>query len=118
VGLLLLIFGGLYLIKTGDTASGILLSLLLSPIVWQHYLVIVYTIGFLAIYEYWKRGTVPWSVTFACGLILIHLPWLHGQPVERLSGVFASHFYFGVLLLMLTRTNLYHNKILSLKDFN
>lgn len=106
IGLGLLLVGTIYLVKTGDFGSGILLSLLLSPIVWQHYLVVVYPIAIFTIYEYWQQKKVPWLALIGVSLLILHLPWLHGRSVSVVLGLLASHFYFGVLLMWLSRVRL------------
>lgn len=101
--ILLLLVGSWQVIKSGDTAQGILLSLLISPIVWQHYLVVVYPIVVLTWRDYWQTGSIPWHLTFGSGLLLMHLPWLHDQPVALVSGIFASHFFLALLLIWISR---------------
>lgn len=103
--LVILALGIAHLLETGDIQSGLLLSLLVSPIVWQHYLVVAYPIAVLSLDEAWQRNHLPWYLIFGSGLLVLHLPWLHGQPVALVPGILASHYYWGLLLLWLSRLN-------------
>ncbi len=104
------LIGALYLIKVGDVISGVLVSLLLSPIVWQHYVIVVYPILFLVGMTVWrqKRYRVWWLVSF--GLLLIHFPRLHGLPASLPYSFIASHYFIGLVTLLITQLGIYQAK--------
>jgi hypothetical protein len=102
--------GGYMVMKSGNLSAGILLSLLISPVVWQHYLVVVYPIAFLLV---WKQKNWSWSLAGGVVLLLTHMPWLHGKEVSLLNGIMASHFYFSLVLLFVAslQNNTYDSDI-------
>lgn len=106
----ILLVGGWYVLSSNDLAAGFLLSLLISPIVWQHYMVITYPILFVTLLRYAKNKQLPWHLVGATLLLTAHLPWLHEQPVSLFTGLAASHYYFGVLLLFTSRMLLHTSR--------
>lgn len=113
ISVVLLLSGGWYVFKSGDQASGFLLSLLVSPIVWQHYIVITYPIIFLTLLAYAKRKKLPWHIVVAAVLLFAHIPWLHEKGVSFWLGILASHYYLGVVLLFYSRFELYRSRIIA-----
>lgn len=102
----LFIGGGLYLFWSKDLGSSFLISLLLSPVVWQHYMVVTYPILFITAIEYFKRRKFPIRLALAVVFLCAHIPWLHQQPYSLVGGVIASHYFWGVLLLLYCRVEL------------
>lgn len=98
-----LVIGTAYLLKTGDLISGIILSLILSPIVWQHYIVIVYPILILTGYSLWKQKKVDTLFVVASALLLVHIPAVHYKPPLFPYNVVASHFFIGLVALLVHR---------------
>jgi hypothetical protein len=99
--LLLILFGVFYLLKTQDLFSGLLLSLLLSPVVWQHYLVIVYPLLLLAFFNHrhqWKHLVI---LSFLTLLLTLHAPQLHLLPLTPATALFASHYFIGLVGLFI-----------------
>lgn len=88
-----------YLLVTGDVGAGVALSLLSSPIVWQHYLVAVYPLLFFELY--WLVKANKWRSVAAvctCGLLMMtELPWLHGRQLGGVNSLLASHYFIGLV---------------------
>ena len=102
----ILLVGGYFTYQTEDFSLGILLSLLISPIVWQHYAVVVYPIIFLTTLSYLRMHKLPWHILCASLLLFAHIPWLHEKSVSLVTGTLASHYYFGFLVLFYSRLKL------------
>jgi hypothetical protein len=98
-----IVIGSIYILKSGDVASGFLLSVLISPIVWQHYMVVTYPIIFITFLEFSKVKKMPWYFLLSAVLLLTHLPWLHEKPLSLTLGLLASHYFIGTLLLFISR---------------
>jgi len=98
---LLTLTAGIYLFVTKDRLTGVVLSLLLSPIMWQHYVVVVYpvVISLLTLNKKHRAATVV--TMLASILLMIELPWLHHQSLTPINRVLASHYFFGLLLLII-----------------
>jgi len=94
-------FAGLvYVQKTGDVYSGLLLSLLLSPVVWQHYIPVMYPAFILRGHQMIKARRVQWSFGFSALLLVAHLPWLHGMRAVFPYNILASHYFIGLVILL------------------
>jgi len=106
--ILLIIGGSIYLFRTGDLTVGIIFSVLVSPIIWQHYIPVLYPILILMGYEMYQKKHFPVSFFLAVFLLLLHLPGLHGRPVNFFLGLLASHYFWGVCLLFWTRIRWLH----------
>lgn len=89
----------IYLIKSGNLESGIVLSLLLSPIIWQHYLPVVYPVLFMVGRRVWPDPHWRWGWVVSSILLIIHLRWLHAAPAQFPMTLLASHYFVGLLLL-------------------
>ncbi len=106
VSLIILVGAGWYVFKSSDMAAGFLLALLISPVVWQHYMVISYPIIFLTTLSYLQHKKFPLHLGFAAVLLLSHLPWLHEKLLSLPLGILASHYYLGLVLLLYSRIQL------------
>jgi hypothetical protein len=92
-----------YLVRSGDRESGVVLSLLLSPIIWQHYIPVVYPVVLILGWRIWHvpgQSVIKWAWLATAGLLMIHLPQLHWLPAGFLIGLLASHFFLGLVLLL------------------
>jgi hypothetical protein len=94
-----------------DLSSGILLSLLLSPLLWQHYVVVIYPLAIFLLRRLSPSTPLSKLILFL-GLLLICLefPWLHGQPASFFNSLLASHFFIGICLILIIslRVSLFH----------
>jgi len=95
-----------YLIKTTDFQKGVVLSLLLAPVCWQHYLVIVFPFIIEKIIEdisfkkpFFNRRVLIEFVIL--GLWWIQIGSLHQSTTSFLFSLLASHYFFSLLLLLL-----------------
>ncbi len=93
-----------WLIKTGDKRAGVLSAFILSPIIWQHYFVALYPVVLLTIWPAQRRPKIFALGTLALILMTIDLAFLHRQNLNLLSGILASHYFGGVLILWLLVT--------------
>lgn len=98
----------IYLLITKDRLSGIVLSLLLSPILWQHYVVAVYPVIAYFLLSKQRKPSVTILVSAAMILLSIEFPWLHHQPLIFRNSLLASHYFIGLLFLLIVCIN---NKI-------
>lgn len=98
--LCLLVLAVSYLLVSGDIIGGLLFSLLASPLIWQHYIVVAYPalilMGFVCWGRKWLFGL--WSV--AAVLLLTHFPGLDNHSLDFWHGLQASHYFFGLVLLL------------------
>ncbi len=91
---------GVYLLITKDRSAGVILSLLLSPILWQHYVVVVYPVIISLLAENRNKRAVMIAILLAFILLMIEFPWLHHQSLTPINSVFGSHYFFGLLILV------------------
>jgi len=95
---LLLLFAGVFvLLKTRSYAWAIVISLLLSPVVWQHYLVVLLPI----LVWLGAKGSSPkrwWAIGAIYLLLWKDYPWLHIAEPTLATGLLASHWFFAVAL--------------------
>ncbi len=95
----------LYLLLLPDSKQTTLFSLLLSPLIWQHYLAVVYPVLILIVWEVWQQrrwALLAW--TGVAGILLVmHFPTLHGAEAVYPANVLASHLLWGIVLLAIVR---------------
>lgn len=89
-----------YLVISEDLKSGLLLSLLLAPVLWQHYLSVIYPLVIIIGLSAWRRKWARWWLLLAVVLLCGHLRWLHDMPLIWPYTWLASHFFFGLVLLL------------------
>ncbi len=93
-----------YLIKHPyDRASGVLFSLLLSPVLWQHYVVVSYPIAFLCLIHKSVSWQVKTLTLFGLCLVSIEIPLLHHQSLQFPRQLLASHYFFGLCCLFIAQ---------------
>lgn len=88
----------LYIYKKQDMFVALMVSILISPVVWQHYLVFLFPI-FITVYAYevrWRRFLV---VTSFC-LCSWAYPMLHTEPKTLIYALLASHMFLGMIILL------------------
>ncbi len=90
----------IYLIRTGDVISSIIISLLIAPVLWQHYIVVVYPILVLMAVQDWRNRKISRWFVLASVLLLTHLPGLHGHPAIFPYNLLASHYFLGLGILL------------------
>ncbi len=98
--IILAVAGLFYVLKTGDVYTGLLLSLLLSPVVWQHYLPVIYPAIILKAHRMIEARKVSWWFGFSVLLLVLHLPWLHGKSAVFPYNILASHYFIGLVALL------------------
>lgn len=99
--LLLLILLWMFTIwRSKNLAFGIIFSLVLSPIVWQHYFVVLFPVIVLIAWRYRSRPLLIAGCVVSYGLTMFQWSNFHQLDVNWLTGVLGSHQYLGVLLLL------------------
>lgn len=87
-------------IKDENYEVAILGSIMLSPVVWQHYLVMIFPIIVLLmprmilnwkLFLLWLIGFILWWVEF---------PWMHNSEMSYYVRVLASHYFISMCIFM------------------
>jgi alpha-1,2-mannosyltransferase len=97
---LMALAGLLYVWRSGDLVSSVMTSLLISPVLWQHYIVVVYPIIILMGYRLWQVKKVSYLFLLAVLLLIAHFPKLHGHPAVLPYNLIASHYLIGLGILL------------------
>lgn len=95
---LLLTISGVYLLVSGNIEAGVVLSVLLSPVVWQYYFVMLFPVMAMVFKK--LSGIKKLILAFAYLLIWIEMPWLHKAPLNFINSVLASHYFIGGIILL------------------
>jgi hypothetical protein len=94
-----LVLAAFYLFLTNNLEAGIILALLISPVCWQHYFVVLFPLMVKAC----RQGASKPKFLFFLGLSFflwwIEMPWLHQAPVNFINGLLASHYFLSALIL-------------------
>lgn len=91
---------------TGSLELAILLSIILSPVSWQHYFVMLSPV-FVKLFATMPKSFVNGLLfTSALAFSWIELPWLHNAQPHLFNALLASHYFLsGLLLLLLLALN-------------
>lgn len=81
---------------------GVYFALLLSPIIWQHYFMVLFPLFIVLVFQKKQTRMSQLLIIISYALTQTHLPILHmtSQP-QPLIGLVASHQFFGLLGMML-----------------
>jgi hypothetical protein len=93
----LLLFG-LIIFPRSNFLLSIPVILILSPVSWQHYFVVLFpilVISFLSV----KKSNLYILLAFSTFLWWIEFPSLHASKVNLINGVIASHYFISALIL-------------------
>ncbi|KKR28277.1 MAG: hypothetical protein UT61_C0053G0013 [Candidatus Woesebacteria bacterium GW2011_GWA1_39_8] len=93
-----LVLGLITVFKTQSLSLGILFSIILSPVVWQHYFVLLFPI-FVILFGYLTNIKQHFLWAFSLYLWWTEFPWLQGAGVNLVNGVIASHYFFAAVIL-------------------
>lgn len=96
--LLIALGGGWWVWRRGSLLLGVLFSLFLSPVVWQHYLVVLFP---LFVYlSATVRTFVVRGITLAAFLLWVpEFGFLHTAAASFWPGLLASHYFSNLVLL-------------------
>jgi hypothetical protein len=75
-------------------------SILLSPVLWQHYVVMIFPI-IVVMFDRVKthpKALVIWFLGFS--LWWIEFPWIHWLPLNWLTGILASHYFISLVVFL------------------
>lgn len=91
-----------YLVISGDLQSSFILSILISPIIWQHYLAMIFPVIILIGLQLIKVKKISLFLTYLFGILLwwIELPWLHTAPSTLFNQILASHYFFSLMIFL------------------
>lgn len=96
LGLIVLGWG---IVRSGSIKLAALTSILLSPVIWQHYMVFIYPLIALMFFE-----TKSWSKRVLLLMIFlmtsVSLPALHSAELSFVTALLASHMFFGLVILL------------------
>lgn len=95
-----MITAGYYLYKKQNVLAAIILSILITPISWQHYYSMIFPI-FVTTYFFMNKNLKNLSIFFiALFLWWIEFPFLHTTDRNLISGIVASHYFVSGMLLL------------------
>lgn len=103
VYLALILFSVILILTTHNPELAILLSFVISPVLWQHYFIALFPI-FVKTLSNWKKLSFL-TLTFTLTGLILWFPdlRLHEAPVTILNRLLASHFFFSLVLLTLAQ---------------
>jgi hypothetical protein len=106
-----LIGSSFYLILSGDFKSGILLSILLSPVIWQHYLVMIFPIIVLIGIQLIKEQKIALLLLYLFGVLCwwIELPWLQTASHTLVNQTLASHYFISLVIFAYLSVKLFRS---------
>lgn len=80
---------------------GVVLSMILSPIVWQHYLVLAFPL-FISLWPKVRLEGMALKIIYALAVILwwVEFPGLHTANLNLATGALASHHFISLVILL------------------
>ncbi len=97
---ILLILAGGYLIVTGNLEASVVLSILISPVCWQHYFVMLFPIMVILFKKIFAKPKFLLLLGLSFLLWWIEIPSLHKAPINFINGILASHFFLSAIILL------------------
>lgn len=102
----LLVLSFFTIVVTGNFMLSIVLSVLASPVVWQHYFVLFFPVIIYSFFKFAKDKRSLFLLLLSSFFWWIEFPTLHQSEHTLLTGILASHFFIsGVLMLMVFYRN-------------
>jgi hypothetical protein len=98
---ILLILGGFYLISSGNLLAGVVLSVVLSPICWQYYFVMLFPITVILFKKIFSQPWLLMLLGVSYVLLWVEFSWLHKMPINLIDGILASHYFLGAIILLI-----------------
>ncbi len=89
-----------YLIWSENIQAGITASIMLSPVVWQHYSVLLFPVLIWIFPRCWKKIQLRYLWYLSFGLWFVEFPWLHTQSISWWTRILASHYFLSTCLLL------------------
>ena len=92
-----------YSFKSGNILASLVFPIIVSPVSWQHYYVILFPV-FVITYKNMEKGPVNLSILgLSLFLWWLEIPVLHNKAEGLMYGILASHYFIsGILLFYLT----------------
>jgi hypothetical protein len=88
------------MIKTSNLSLGILSSIILSPVSWQHYYAALFPIFVLTFFKLKRSTFLKGAFSLSVFLWWIEFPLLHQAETNFANGLLASHYFISAILLM------------------
>src|SRR4030042_4274717 len=93
------------MIKTSNLSLGILFSIILSPMSWQHYYAAIFPIFVLTFFKLKKTSSFLKIMFLLSGFLWwIDFPLLHQAEKNFVNGLLASHYFISAILLIVIVT--------------
>lgn len=92
----LFVWGSYWAVKKQSLELGLLLSFLLSPVLWQHYLIALLP---LFVWAWYHSSRHRFLILISFLLWWPDLRFLHAASPTLINGLLASHFFISLLLL-------------------
>lgn len=94
------LLSGVVVFLTSNFALSIVVAILLSPVSWQHYYVILFPI-FVMLFATLKKSPKSFLlILISFFLWWIEFPWIHRANFNLLNSLLASHYFFSGLILL------------------
>jgi len=89
-----------YIFISGNVLAAVMLSIVLSPVFWQHYGVMFFPVFITLLPQVWPilKLRYLWYLSFI--FWLVEFPWLHNQPMTLGFGWLASHYFISAYVLL------------------
>lgn len=84
---------------TGSFELSVIFAILLSPISWQHYFLVLFPVFVKTFFDMEKTPKNLLIFTLSMTLWFVQFPWLHQSNVNFINALLASHFSLSGLLL-------------------
>lgn len=95
------LLSGVAIFLTSNFALSIVITVILSPVSWQHYYVVIFPI-FVMLFATLKKSPKSFLlILISFFLWWIEFPWMHQANFNLLNGLLASHYFFSGLILSL-----------------
>lgn len=101
----------IFLFNKQSLSSAIIVSTLLSPVVWQHYFVYFFPIYVLLFFKLFDQKKYQFIIFLLISFVLnsVEIKWLQNKPTTLFNSLLASHYLIGSLILLLI-LDLFDNK--------
>lgn len=102
----ILVLSFITIIVTGNFMLSVVLSVLVSPVAWQHYFVLFFPVIIYSFFKFARDKRSTFLLLLSSFFWWIEFPVLHQSEHTLVSGIISSHFFIsGVLLLIVIYLN-------------
>lgn len=93
--------GSILILLTSNIEIGLIMALLLSPVTWQHYFVVLFPILVLNFYKSTNQAKRMTAMIIISFFWWVEFPSLHTTKPTIVNGLIGSHYFFSALVLVL-----------------